>query len=43
MPGHELTVREHFFRHAPPSPYRHGTDALSRVTSFVPPVPRPSS
>jgi hypothetical protein len=43
MPGHELTRREPFFCPAPPSPYRHGTDARSRVISFVPPVPRPSS
>jgi hypothetical protein len=39
--AHEEVVIDSCALQSPP-PYRHGTDARSRVNSFVPPVPRHS-
>jgi hypothetical protein len=39
--AHEEVVIDYRAFRSPP-PYRHGTDARSRVNSFVPPVPRHS-
>ena len=41
--AHERLVYDHCRPKAPPPSQQHGTDARSRVSPFVPPVPRHSS